>query len=424
MNNKDKQNNFINVKGFLDYNFKDMILLNYIFDNIRIELEKSGFNPFETPKIEFFKTLCDKNDEDNEILTEIFRLRDRGQRDIGLRFDLTVPMARFVSQNFKSIKFPFKRYQFGSVFRNGPIKKGRLREFIQFDFDIVGIEEILNEVECLSLYLKIYKKFEIDVRVEINNVKILNGVLKQIGFNENDFEKVLQSLDKLKKIGKENVIKEISNKNLDKKLSKKAIEILEENNLNTLKKFCNNDNEILKKGIEELEEIIDNLDKESGFEINLTLARGLNYYTGTIFEVFDKNDYIKSSIGGGGRYDNLIKNFSNGVYEKNCFGCSFGIIPIFEILKERKEKTKNCVSQILIVPLKKEFVKNCFLIKEKLNKENYNCDLSYFYNLKKAFSYCERYGIENICVIGEKEIKQKKVKIKNIIKGEENEFKL
>ena len=417
---ENKKNDLINVKGTQDYNFEDSILLNYIFDTIKKKLEANGFNPFETSKLEYMKTLVGKYDEDSEIVNEIFKVKNRGDRDIGLRYDLTVPLIRYISQNFKKIKFPFRRYQSGCVFRDGPIKKGRLREFIQFDFDSIGDSSIESEANSLITYFKIYESFGIKSILELNNNKILKGALMQFGFLEKDIESLTLSIDKLKKIGEEKVLDEIESKGFNRDIAKKSLDILNSKSISEILKKC--DNEVLKSGIEELENLTKYL-KNVNFRINFSMSRGLNIYTGNICEVYDSEKIVESSIGAGGRYDNAISSYLNSKELFPSFGYSFGIASIFEILKEKKNKSvKKNVIDILLVPLKKEFFSETLIIKDMLNQRDFNCDITYFYNIKKSFSYCESYEIENICIIGENEIKQKEIKVKNLRSGSEKIF--
>jgi histidyl-tRNA synthetase len=411
------------LKGTKDYLFDESLELNKILNVIKTNLERNGFNPFKTPTIEYFKTLAGKYDEDAEIVSEIFKVKDRGDRNLGLRYDLTVPLCRFIAQNSKSIKFPFKRYEVGNVFRDGPIKTGRLREFIQFDFDIVGEKRIEAEAELLLILFDIYNQLKINCVIEINNNKILRGVLFQVGFEEKDLQTIILSIDKLKKIGFDNVIAEIKEKGFDEEKSKEAVLILMLDNINEIKKKAKN--KMLLEGIEELEIVYNLIYKKTEVKLNFSLARGLNIYTGNIWEVYEKNEIITSSLGGGGRYDNVIGEFICDNKEYPSFGFSFGIVPIIEVLKKTKKlMSKKSVTEILIVPLKqkKEILEFCFDVKNKLIKEEKNCEINYDYKLKKAFSYCESYEVPNICIIGENEVESKIIKIKNLKTGKEKEI--
>ncbi len=421
MNNLNNNMEFETLKGTKDYSYEESIQLNTIFEIIRTNLEKNGFNPLLTPTIEFFKTLAGKYEEDAEIVGEIFKTTDRGNRDLGLRYDLTVPLCKFIAQNSKAIKFPFKRYEVGRVFRDGPIKTGRLREFIQFDLDIIGEKSTISEAETLIMLSGIYKQLNIKSVIEINNNKILKGALLQVGFKEDILEKIILSIDKLKKIGKEKVIEEIKKQGFDETFAKDAIEILQSKNFAEIKSKAKNG--LLIEGIDELETIYNFSNKKIDVRINFSLARGLNIYTGNIWEAYEKNNAISSSIGGGGRYDKVIGEFIEDKQEYPSYGFSFGIVPILEVLKKTKKiSNKRTVTDILIVPIKKEFLEYSNEVKKKLIEEKNNCEISYFFKLKKAFSYCESYKIPNICIVGKDEVDNKTIKIKNLETGQEKEI--
>jgi len=421
-----KTENFEILKGTRDFEPEEQIKINSILDIIRENFEKYGFRPFDTPIIELMNTLTYKYDEDAEIVGEIFKLIDRGNRNLGLRYDLTTPLARYVASK-KQLKLPFKRYQIGKVFRDGPIKKGRLREFTQCDGDIVGIEGVEVEAEILTLFSLTYKQLEIDSIIELNNNKILRGVLLQVGFKEEDLSNLILSIDKLKKIGIDGVLKEIKGKGLNELRAKDAIKILESKNFIEIKKLAINP--LLIGGIEELE-MLSNLIKKSkvNFRINFSMSRGLDIYTGNIWEVYDKNKSISSSIGSGGRYDKVLAEYSNSEKEIPALGISFGLIPIIEVLNNKKEQiNKKTNTDILIVPLEKELFNDTLNLANKLRydkKHPKNVEIDYKYKLKKAFDYTDYLEIENIIILGKKDIEKKEYTLKNLKTKEEQIFKL
>jgi histidyl-tRNA synthetase len=193
------------LKGTKDLEPSEQIKVNFILDVVRKNFEAHGFRPFDTPIIEYFDTLANKYDDDAEIVQEIFKVKDRGNRELGLRYDLTVPLCRYVASK-KQLKLPFRRYAVGKVFRDGPLKKGRLREFIQCDGDVVGVKGIFIEAELLEMFYTTYREIGIDAVIEINNNKILRGVLLQCGFELKDLSSLILSVDKLKKIGEEGIL--------------------------------------------------------------------------------------------------------------------------------------------------------------------------------------------------------------------------
>ncbi len=208
------------LKGTKDFLPKEQIKINEILGIIKDGFESFGFRPLDTPMIEYFDTLTLKYDSSAEIVSEIFKVTDRGERELGLRYDLTTPLCRFFAQYNKSLKKPFRRYQIGKVFRDGPIKPGRLREFTQCDADIVGASGVEVEAEMLIMFFSTYKKLGINPVIEINNNKILRGTFLQVGFKEKDLSSLILSVDKLKKIGEKGVLQETKEKGLDEKKAK------------------------------------------------------------------------------------------------------------------------------------------------------------------------------------------------------------
>jgi histidyl-tRNA synthetase len=414
--------NFEILKGTKDYFPKDQIKINFIIDKIKKNVEKFGFRPLDTPTIEFLETLTFKYDKDAEIVNEIFKVKDRGNRELGLRYDLTTPLSRFISQN-RTIKKPFKRYQFGKVFRDGPIKKGRLREFIQFDADVVGVRGREIEAEMLLLFYNTYKDLKINAIIEINNNKILRGAFLQVGFLEKDLSSLILSIDKLKKIGINGVLTEIKEKGFDEKKAKEAINILNSKNFEEIETKSNND--LLKEGIEELKELTNLIKNHVKYRINFSMSRGLDIYTSNIWEVYDLDENISSSLGAGGRYDKVIGEYIGNNDEIPSVGISFGIVPIISVLEESKKiEEKEGLTDLLIVPLKKELFPICLKLSEKYRKLNRNVEIFYGYKLNKAFEYCDYLKIKEMIVIGEKDIKNKEYIIKNLENKKEKKEKL
>ncbi len=407
--------NFEILKGTKDYFPEEKILLNNILEVIKKNLEKYGFRPMDTPTIEFFKTLTYKYDPDAEIVDEIFRLKDRGNRDLGLRYDLTTGLIRFLSNN-RQFKLPFRRYQVGNVFRDGPIKKGRLREFIQFDADVVGVEGQEIEVELMELFFKIFKELNLNVVIELNNYKILKGLLLQEGFKEEDLNSIILSIDKLKKIGKSGVLEEIKNKGFNEKKIENVLDILNLNDFNKLREISKSS--MLDEGINELEKLAFYLrELKVDFRVNFSMARGLDIYTGNIWEVYDKTERISSSLGAGGRYDKKIGMYRGDNKEVPALGISFGIEPIKSLLEDKNE-IKKTNTDILIVPLSINLFIDCFNLANKLRDEGKNVEIFYG-KLKKGFEYSDYLGIKEIIIFGEKEKKEGFYTIKNLETKEE-----
>lgn len=404
------------LKGTKDSIPSEQILLNKIQDTIRKNFEKYGFRPFDTPLIEYFETLSNKYDENSEIVQEIFKVKDRGDRNLGLRYDLTVPLCRFIASK-KQLKLPFRRYAIGKVFRDGPIKVGRAREFIQCDADIVGIEGQNVEAETLEMFYNTYKELGINAVLEINNNKILRGAFLEQDFKEEDLDSLILSVDKLKKIGEEGVLNEIKEKGFDTSKAKKSIKVLSSKNFKEFK----TENQVLKEGLAELETLTKLLTKLNvNFRINFSMSRGLNYYTGNIWEMYDLDENIKSSIGSGGRYDKGIGNYIGDGKSYPAMGVSFGIVPMMACLEEER---KEGVSEVLVVPLDEELIESAFEIAKKL-REKYNVEISYDFKLKKAFDYCDYLGTKKIAIIGKKDLENGEFTLKDLETKEEEKIKI
>ncbi|MFW6285578.1 MAG: histidine--tRNA ligase [Nanoarchaeota archaeon] len=408
------------LKGTKDSIPSKQIKINFVLDVIREQFEKYGFRPFDTPIIEYLETLTNKYDDDAEIVQEIFKLSDRGDRKLGLRYDLTVPLCRYISIT-KQLKKPFRRYQIGKVFRDGPIKLGRDREFIQCDGDVIGINGREIEAELMILFYETYTKLKINAVIELNNNKILRGAFLQEGFKDEDLESLILSVDKLKKIGYDNVLKEIKTKGFDEQKIRKSLEILGCKKIIEIKKLAKN--KILKEGIDELEQLISLIKPFVDYRINFSMSRGLNIYTGNIWEAYMKDEKILSSIGSGGRYDNVIGEFQGTGDVVDAVGISFGLVPILNGLDDDKIIEKETLTDLLVMPLDSNCVIKCFELVKKL-RENKNVELFYGNKVKQAFSYAESLKIKEIAFIGEKEIENKKFKIKNIQTGVEREYEM
>jgi len=406
------------AKGVKDTPPSEKIIKNEVIDKIRKIFELYGFLPLETSILERYETLAAKfaAGESSDALKEVFKLKDQGERDLGLRFDLTVPLARYVAIN-PNIKLPFKRYEVGPVFRDGPIKLGRAREFWQMDIDTVGSSSMLADAEILAMVDAVFKELEFDITIKVNNRKLLNGILEQSQIKEK--ENAIISIDKMDKIGEEGVSKELLEKGYSKKAIEKIFDLIKpEINLKELKNKIT-DKEGL-EGIKELEELFSNLEnmgiKTASFDV--CLARGLAYYTGTVFEAFLKEGSIKSSLAGGGRYDEIIGKFIGENRKIPAVGISFGLVPIIETVKERNKITKQTPSKVYVISIQtiKESLK---LVQEiRNNKIPAEIDLSEK-SISKNLDYANTLKIPYVIFVGEDEIKKKKFKLKDMNSGKE-----
>ena len=300
-----------NLKGTTDYLPEEQLLRNKITDTLKSTFEVYGYMPLKTPILNYFDLLSYKYDDDAEILNETYKLTDQGNRNLGLRYDLTIPFCKVIALN-KDLHMPFKRYEIGKVFRNGPVKLGRMREFYQCDVDVVGIDSRMIEIEQLIMAKKIFDKLNIDVLIKWNNRKLMSGLIIECGINQDLIDKVISIIDHMEKISKEEMLKEFNKIGIN---NSKALELLdifkltidEYNN-----RFSNTSNVLIKEGLKEINEIallVKRHELENNTCFTPTLARGLSIYTGLVFEFFDKKKRITSSLGGGGRYNKIITDF-------------------------------------------------------------------------------------------------------------------
>lgn len=410
-----------NIKGTFDSLPKEQIIKNEIIDNLKEVFSCYGYLPLESTTLCSYDLLASKYAGGAEILKEVYTLKDQGNRDIGLRYDLTVPFAKIIAMNLgKGINLPFKRYEIGKVFRDGPVKVGRNREFYQCDVDLCGIEGTYPEVELLSMACLIYKRLGIEIEIEWNNRKLLSGLIMEVGIDENNISNVILSVDKLAKIGKDGVIKELEELNIDVLKLEKLFSYFNLT-IDELSKIDTNI-EMLKDGIKEVIEVNEYLQKLGLNECVFKpyLARGLEIYTSTIWEVFDKHKRITSSIGAGGRYDNIITNFINDGNSYPAVGMTFGLVPIYELVSQNIGK--NSFYDLFIIPMnntKLESLKLANNLREKGLRVIIEMKDK---KVKKSFEWANKNNISFVIVLGEDEIKNNKIKVKDMNNSIEKEF--
>lgn len=412
------------ARGVRDFPPEEKIIRQQVIDSLKAVFERYGFSPLETPIIERYEVLSAKfaAGEDSDALRETFKFEDQGKRKLGLRFDLTLPLARFVGMNPK-MKMPFKRYEIGRTYRDGPIKLGRYREFWQCDVDIVGCETMIAEAEIIKLTLAVFKELGLDAYIEVNNRKLLNGILEYAEVPENKREIALIAIDKLKKIDITKVEMELLKANINMKSIDKIREMLEtdgdqEKVLKELLKKLRTRNGL--EGIEELEELFGFLtaEEKKNVKLNISLARGLAYYTGPVFEGYLRKDRITSSICGGGRYDNLIGQYIGGNKQYPATGISFGLEPIIESIKLRKKDRKKTVAQVFVVPIR--VPKEGLRIAEKIRAAGVKTDIDLLgKGISKNLDYADKMGIPYVVIVGPQELEKKQVTIRNMETGKE-----
>lgn len=413
-----------NVKGTNDYGEKEQILRNYISDTLRDIFEKYGYKPLSTSILCYYDLLSLKYDENNDILKEIYTVQDQINRKLALRYDLTVPFAKYISLN-RNINFPYKRYEIGKVFRDGPIKKGRAREFIQCDVDCVGIEGQMIECELISLFVDGYNKLGIDIIIKYNNRKIMSGIVEVLGISTENISNVITIIDKFEKLSKEDIKNEFGKLGLNKNQIAGLIKYLNMEFDELFENFKNSKNKNLKEGIDEiinLNKYINVLNLNEYVKFTPTLARGQEYYTGTVLEVYKKDGTMSSSIGGGGRYDEIIGNFIGDGKKYPAVGISFGLDAIFTILKDC-ELSKSNNTDVYIIPMNSEI--ESLKIAKMLRQygKNVNIEMS-GKKLKKALNYANTQNIPWVIIAGEDEMKMGKVIIKNMQKGTQKKIEI
>lgn len=408
-----------NVRGSIDYGGKDAIIRNFISKTLQETFEKYGYSPLETPILCYYDILALKYDEDNDILKEIYKVTDQGNRNLALRYDLTVPFAKYIASN-TNIKLPYKRYEIGKVFRDGSIKKGRTREFVQCDIDSVGIEGQMIEVELISIFVEGYRRLGIDIIIKYNNRKLMNGIIEICNIDNDKTSQVITIIDKIEKLSFEEIKLEFNKIGIKENQIETLMKYLkmEFNELNKVIKNVSNTK--LKEGLNEIEKLnryIKDLNLTEYVRFSPTLARGQEYYTGTIFEVYVANGSIKSSIGGGGRYDNMIGEFINDGKKYPAVGISFGLDVIFEILREKQIYLYN--AEVYIVPRENNTL--ALKIADELRKNEVKVDIEMNnLKLKKALSIINEKKVPIVIILGENEIKENKI----IIKDMKNNFQI
>lgn len=407
-----------NVKGGYNYLPKEQKVRNYINDTLKEVFENYGYSPIETPILCYYDILSDKYDENNDILKEIYRLKDQGNRDLGLRYDLTVPFAKLIALNKNKIKYPFKRYEIAKVFRDGPIKVGRDREFTQCDVDVVGLEGQMIEAELLSLYVNAFNKLNIEIIIKYNSRNLMKGLILECGIEESLVSKVITILDKLEKLTKDEIINLLFDIGVNIDTSNILLNYftLSLNELNNL--FSNTSNEMLLKGLKELNELeqyIKALDITKYCVFTPTLARGQDYYTGNVFEVYSTNNKITSSIGGGGRYDKMITDFIDDGTNYPAVGISFGLSSLYELLKD---KVINNNIDIYIIPINTNI--ESLILANRLRELGYRVDIEMNKRkLKKSLDYANKELIPYVIILGEDEVLQNSFKLKDMKNSKE-----
>ncbi len=432
-------------KGTRDFTSKIMFRRNYIFNKVKSCFERYGYAPIETPAMENIETLTGKYGDEGDRL--IFKVLNSGDflsksnidenttskslskeiADKALRYDLTVPFARYVALNRNELSFPFKRYQMQNVWRADRPQKGRFREFYQCDADVIGSKSLLNEIELIQLCDDIFSELNVpNINILINNRKILSAMIDLMSASE-IFNEFVIVLDKIDKIGVDNVKSELIKIGVSDEKIGILDTFLNSNNVNELSKILK-DSSIGMEGVSEMNYIFDKIEKlnlkNSTLKFDVSLARGLNYYTGSIFEV-KSNDVEIGSIAGGGRYDDLTSIF--GLDNVSGVGISFGIDRIFLVMDELNlfPEDIDVSSRVLFVNFGEVESEFCLSLVKKLRDNNINSELyPSSEKIKKQMNYANNKAVQYVVMVGEDEMKSGKLSIKNMQTGDQEKMNI
>lgn len=415
------------LPGFMELLPKDQILFNEMKDIIRKNFEKHGFLPIDTPVIEKSEVLLAKGGGETE--KQIYRF-SKGDTDMSLRFDLTVPLARYTVEHMNDLSFPFKRYQIGKVYRGEKAQKGRFREFYQCDIDTIGMGELslVNDAEFPVVIFHTFKDLGFtDFTIHLNNRKILKGFFSSLGIE--DSMNVLRTVDKLDKIGEESVLEELGENGIGRDSGEKILEFIKikgsvDEILEQLRELKIED-EIFQEGLDELTQVVGYMRDfgidEDCFDIDLKIARGLDYYTGTVYETTLDNYPKIGSVCSGGRYEDLASYYTDKTLPG--VGISIGLSRLFYQLNEAKiiSSEEKSLVDLLIIPMDDCIHDGIKLLSELREKGVRVSVYTEFAKLKKKFKYADQTKVDYVIVLGEEEIKTRKYSLKNMHSGDQEE---
>ncbi|WP_144788741.1 histidine--tRNA ligase [Lysinibacillus fusiformis] len=419
-----KKMDYQNVRGTQDYLPEQEVTRRAIRRTLEDTFMAYGCKPIETPILNYTELMTSKYAGGAEILQEMYTLTDRGERDLALRYDLTIPFAKVVAMN-PSITMPFKRYEIGKVFRDGPIKAGRFREFTQCDVDIVGVASQAAEAELMMMAIDAFDKLNLQMNIQYNNRKLLVGLLQLFEVEQQQMNQVILILDKIEKIDQKTMLSELKELGISENGVTKIKQFLEARpqiNMAYFNEFANK-NIILQQGIQELLELtayLNALGLSEKCTFNPFLARGLEIYTGTIYEIFLADGTIRSSIGSGGRYDQAIGGLLGSEEQSYAtVGISFGLDVIYTALEVIGKIEQNApIVDIYIIPLGTE--KAALKLAAVLRQQEYKVEVELSgKKVKKAMEKANRENTPKVIVLGEDEVTQNMYKIKNMQSGKE-----
>ena len=406
------------LKGFYDYFSDDMRIRNFIKDSFREIAEEYGFEPLETPALEYSELILGQSGEEAEKL--YYKFKDNGERDVMLKYELMIPMCRAVAQNINSIILPYKRYQVQNVWRAENVQRGRLREFTQMDVDILGSSSPLADAEIILFGISFLKKIGFEnFRVRLNSREIIQGIVEVLEIEESKFEKIYISIDKLEKIGKEKVREIlIMDSNIEKEKVDKLLEIIEIKDIDKISNIL--ENSIAgKNGVENIKKILSiiNGTEKDKVLFDLSLARGLTSYTGAVweFEIIEGNI---GSVSGGGRYDKAVSKYLGR--EIPATGTSFGLERLAEVIKQMEMlKTKDNKS-VLIIPIDESSASFVLSTTKKLREQNIQTNIyPDFVKLKESLRYANKKKYTWVVIIGENETSSNTLTLRNMLTQEQ-----
>lgn len=406
------------LKGFYDYFSDDMRIRNFIKDSFREIAEEYGFEPLETPALEYSELILGQSGEEAEKL--YYKFKDNGERDVMLKYELMIPMCRAVAQNINSIILPYKRYQVQNVWRAENVQRGRLREFTQMDVDILGSSSPLADAEIILFGISFLKKIGFEnFRVRLNSREIIQGIVEVLDIEESKFEKIYISIDKLEKIGKEKVREIlIMDSNIEEEKVDKLLEIIEIKDIDKISNIL--ENSIAgKNGVENIKKILSIINgiEEDKVLFDLSLARGLTSYTGAVweFEIIEGNI---GSVSGGGRYDKAVSKYLGR--EIPATGTSFGLERLAEVIKQMEMlKTKDNKS-VLIIPMDERSTSFLLSTTKKLREQNIQTNIyPDFVKLKESLRYANKKKYTWVVIIGENETSSNTLTLRNMLTQEQ-----
>lgn len=414
------------VKGTRDFPPEEMKLREKVVSTIKKVYEKRGFVELQTPAIEKWETLSAKNAGGEELLNETFNWMDQGERRIGLRYDLTVPMIRYIAMN-PNLSLPFKRYQYGPVWRYEKIREGRYREFYQFDIDVIGSSSMLADAECISAACEALESVGIkDFIVKINNRKIVESLLKALGIKQKEqLEGAMRTIDKMQKLPETELAKEFAEYRITKQTADEIIRILNKRGkaeiLIDRLKLQQETLGIKLDGIAELEQLISYL-REFGciskIEIDLSIVRGIAYYTGVVYETYVKKNENLGSICSGGRYDNLLNEFLGKQIPAT--GISIGIERILDILRETEKVDFGIDYFIAVVNQDEKSIGAGIKILNQLRAQNLSAEIDLMgRSFNSQMKYADKINANKVVIVGPKELEEGKVIVKDMKTGKE-----